>query len=378
MSKDIRLLQGNESCSLGAIYAGCNFFGGYPITPSTEIAEEMALMLPREGGRFIQMEDEIAGIATVLGAAAAGAKAMTATSGPGFSLMMELLGYGCMAEIPCVIVNVQRGGPSTGLPTKGAQADVMQARWGTHGDHPTIALCPSSVEESFKLTVRAFNLAEKFRMPVILLLDEFIGHMREKMDIPGPGEMEIYNHPQPTCQPAAYLHYGEGSSVGGAYASLGSGYRFNITGLTHDQHGFPTGRADEIQWKMDRLRAKVEDHLAELIEVDQEFMDDAEIAVFSYGGAARTAQQAVREARAKGIKAGLVRPITLWPFPNQALAEVLRKVKTMIVAEISQGQLLGEVQRVNQFHTKVVPVQRYDGEMLTPTEVVNAIAEAAK
>jgi 2-oxoglutarate ferredoxin oxidoreductase subunit alpha len=378
MSKDIRLLQGNEACALGAIYAGCNFFGGYPITPSTEIAEEMALLLPRGGGRFIQMEDEIAGIATVLGAAAAGAKAMTATSGPGFSLMMELLGYGCMAEVPCVIVNVQRGGPSTGLPTKGAQADVMQARWGTHGDHPTIALCPSSVEESFRLTVRAFNLAEKFRMPVILLLDEFIGHMREKMEIPGPGQLEIYTHAQPDCLPSAYLHYGDGTSVGGAYASLGSGYRFNITGLTHDQHGFPTGRADEIQWKMDRLKAKTEDHRAELIEVDQEFMDDAEIAVFSYGGAARSAQQAVREARARGIKAGLVRPITVWPFPDQALAEVLRRVKAMVVAEISQGQLLGEVQRVNQFHTKVIPVQRYDGEMLTPTEVLNAIAEESK
>jgi len=378
MNKDIRLLQGNEACALGAIYAGCDFFGGYPITPSTEVAEDMALMLPRNGGKFIQMEDEIAGIGTILGAAAAGAKAMTATSGPGFSLMMELLGYGCMAEIPCVIVNVQRGGPSTGLPTKGAQADMMQARWGTHGDHPTIALCPSSVEESFKLTVKAFNLAEKFRMPVILLLDEFIGHMREKMQMPAPGELELYTHPQPTVSPAEYTHYGEGSSVGGAYASMGSGYRFNITGLTHDQHGFPTGRSDEIQWKMDRLRDKVEGHRAELLEVDEEFMDDAEIAVFSYGGAARSAQQAIREARARGIKAGLVRPTTIWPFPDKAIEEVLRKVKVMIVAEINQGQLLGEVQRLNQSHTKVVPVQRYDGEMLTPNEVLNAIVEVTK
>jgi 2-oxoglutarate ferredoxin oxidoreductase subunit alpha len=378
MSKNIQLLQGNEACSLGAIYAGCDFFGGYPITPSTEVAEEMALLLPKNGGKFIQMEDEIAGIGTILGAAAAGAKAMTATSGPGFSLMMELLGYGCMAEIPCVIVNVQRGGPSTGLPTKGAQADVMQARWGTHGDHPTIALCPSSVEESFKLTVKAFNLAEKFRMPVILLLDEFIGHMREKMEIPAPGELEIYNHPQPSVKPVAYMHYGDDNSVGGAYASMGSGYRFNITGLTHDKHGFPTGRADEIQWKMDRLKDKIEKHRPELVEVDQEFMDDAEIAVFSYGGAARSAQQAIREARAKGIKAGLVRPTTIWPFPDEALEDIMRKVKTVIVAEISQGQLLGEIQRINQFHTKVIPVQRYDGEMLTPTEVLNAIVEVNK
>ncbi len=378
MNKNIQLLQGNEACALGAIYAGCDFFGGYPITPSTEIAEDMALMLPKNGGKFIQMEDEIAGIGTILGAAAAGAKAMTATSGPGFSLMMELLGYGCMAEIPCVIVNVQRGGPSTGLPTKGAQADIMQARWGTHGDHPTIALCPSSVEESFKLTVKAFNLAEKFRMPVILLLDEFIGHMREKMEIPAPGKLEIYTHPQPTVKPADYQHYGDGSSVNGSYASMGSGYRFNITGLTHDKHGFPTGRADEIQWKMDRLRDKVEGHRAELLEVDEEFMDDAEIAVFSYGGAARSAQQAIREARAKGIKAGLVRPTTIWPFPDKALEDVLRRVKTMIVAEINQGQLLGEIQRLNQFHTKVVSVQRYDGEMLTPNEVLNAITEVKK
>lgn len=375
MSKNIQLLQGNEACAMGAIYAGCDFFGGYPITPSTEVAEEMALLLPRNGGKFIQMEDEIAGIGTILGAAAAGAKAMTATSGPGFSLMMELLGYGCMAEIPCVIVNVQRGGPSTGLPTKGAQADVMQARWGTHGDHPTIALCPSSVEESFKLTVKAFNLAEKFRMPVILLLDEFIGHMREKIEIPEPGKLEVYTHLKPNCKPSEYMHYGDGSSVGGAYADMGSGYRFNITGLTHDKHGFPTGRSDEIQWKMDRLKDKIEQHRPELVEVDQEFMDDAEIAVFSYGGAARSAQQAIREARAQGIKTGLVRPTTIWPFPDQAIEDILRKVKAVIVAEISQGQLLGEVQRINQFHTKVIPVQRYDGEMLTPNEVLKAITE---
>jgi len=378
MSKQIKLWQGNEACAEGAIYAGCDFFGGYPITPSTEVAEILAAMLPKHGGKFIQMEDEIASMGTILGAAAAGAKSMTSTSGPGFSLMMELLGYGCMAEIPCVIVNVQRAGPSTGLPTKGAQADVMQTRWGTHGDHPTIALCPSSIEESFKLTVKAFNLAEKFRMPVILLLDEFIGHMREKIEVPEPGELEIYNHPRPKVDPKEYQHYADGSSVGGPYAAMGSGYRFNITGLTHDKKGFPTARLDEIQWKMDRLRDKIDQHLAELTEVEEEFLDDAEIVIFSYGAAARSSQQAVRQARAKGIKVGLLRPTTIWPFPDRIVTDVLKKCKTMLVAEISQGQLVYEVERCNRSNTKVVPVLRYDGEMITPAQILKAVEEAQK
>jgi 2-oxoglutarate ferredoxin oxidoreductase subunit alpha len=288
---------------------------------------------------------------------------------------MELLGYGCMAELPCVIVNVQRGGPSTGLPTKGAQADMMQARWGTHGDHPTIALCPSSIDESFRLTVKAFNLAEKYRMPVLLMLDEFIGHMREKMAIPQPGEIEVYTHPRPQADPRGYQHYGDGSSVGGAYAAMGSGYRFNITGLTHDKMGFPTNRADETQWKMDRLKAKIDEHRADLIEVEEEFLDDAEIVIFSYGAAARSSQQAVRQVRESGIKAGLLRPTTVWPFPDEAVQQVLAKAKVMVVAEINQGQLIGEVLRVNRTNCRVVPVQRYDGEILTPAEIVKVLQE---
>lgn len=373
MSADIRLMQGNEACAAGAIYAGCDFFGGYPITPSTEVAEEMARLLPQRGGKFIQMEDEIAGIAAVLGAGAAGAKALTATSGPGFSLMMELLGYGCMAEIPSVIVNVQRAGPSTGLPTKGAQADMLQARWGTHGDHPAIALCPSSVSESFALTVASFNLAEKFRIPVLLMLDEFVGHLREKITVPAPGELAVYTHPRPSVKPADYRHYGDGTSVGGPYAAMGTGYRFNITGLTHDPMGFPTGRLDEIIWKMDRLRDKIECHRQELVDVEREFMDDAEIVLFAYGGGARTAQEAVRMARAKGIKAGLLRPRIVWPFPDQAVADALQRAKAMLVVELNQGQLAGEVQRVNRSGTKVVPVLRYDGEIITPGEIMTAV-----
>ncbi len=378
MSKNVALLQGNEACAEGAIYAGCDFFGGYPITPSTEVAEEMARLLPRNGGKFIQMEDEIAGIGSVLGAAAAGAKAMTATSGPGFSLMMELVGYGCMAELPCVIVNVQRGGPSTGLPTKGAQADMMQARWGTHGDHPAIALSPATIEECFSHTVRCFNLAEKFRMPVMLMMDEFIGHMREKMAIPKPGELEVYTHPRPKVKPSEYVHFSEGSSVGGAYAAMGSGYRFNITGLTHDQKGFPTNRADETKWKMDRLKAKIEDHRPELVEIQEEFMEDAEVVLFSYGAATRTSQQAVREARAQGLKVGLIRPTIVWPFPDQAVTEVLRRAKAMVVVEMNQGQMVLEVERANRTHTRLLPALRYDGEMITPAEVMNVIAEAAR
>lgn len=378
MSKQVALLQGNEACAAGAIYAGCNFFGGYPITPSTEIAEEMARLLPKHGGKFIQMEDEIAGIGSVLGAAAAGAKAMTATSGPGFSLMMELLGYGCMAELPCVIVNVQRGGPSTGLPTKGAQADMMQARWGTHGDHPTIALSPSSIEECFTQTVRCFNLAERFRMPVLLMMDEFIGHMREKMNLPAPGALEVYNHPRPKVKPSEYVHFGEGTSVGGAYAAMGSGFRFNITGLTHDPMGFPTNRADETKWKMDRLQAKIEEHRGELVMVEREFMEDAEVVLFSYGAAARTAQQVVRQARAQGVKAGLVRPTLVWPFPDQLMSDILRKSKAVVVVEMNQGQLALEVERSNRSHTRVLTALRYDGEMITPAEVMKVVEEAAR
>jgi len=378
MSRQVVLLQGNEACARGAIYAGCNFFGGYPITPSTEVAEEMARMLPKHGGKFIQMEDEIASLGSVLGAAAAGAKAMTATSGPGFSLMMELLGYGCMAELPCVIVNVQRGGPSTGLPTKGAQADMMQARWGTHGDHPTIALSPSSIEECFTQTVKCFNLAERFRMPVILLMDEFIGHMREKMALPQPGEMEVYTHPRPKVKPAQYEHYGQDSGVGGAYANMGSGYRFNITGLTHDPKGFPTNRPDETKWKMDRLRAKIEDHRSELVMAEQEFLDDAEVVLFSYGAAARTSRHVVRQARAQGFKAGLLRPAVLWPFPDRLVTEVLRRIKAMVVVEMNQGQMISEVERANHTHTRILPALRYDGEMITPDEVMNVLEEAAR
>lgn len=374
----VALLQGNEACARGAIYAGCNFFGGYPITPSTEVAEEMARMLPKHGGKFIQMEDEIAGIGTVLGAAAAGAKAMTATSGPGFSLMMELLGYGCMAELPCVIVNVQRGGPSTGLPTKGAQADMMQARWGTHGDHPTIALSPSSIAECFTQTVKCFNLAERFRMPVILLMDEFIGHMREKMTLPQPGQLEVYSHPRPKVKPSQYEHYGQDTNVGGAYANMGSGYRFNITGLTHDPKGFPTNRPDETKWKMDRLWSKIVDHRAELVMVEQEFMDDAEVVLFSYGAAARTCQHVVRQARAQGLRAGLVRPSVVWPFPDQLITEVLRRAKAVVVVEMNQGQMILEVERANRTHTRVLPALRYDGEMITPDEVMNVLQEAAR
>jgi 2-oxoglutarate ferredoxin oxidoreductase subunit alpha len=330
-------------------------------------------MLPMRGGKFIQMEDEIAGIATILGAGAAGAKAMTATSGPGFSLMLELLGYGCMAEIPSVIVNVQRAGPSTGLPTKGAQADMMQARWGTHGDHPAIALCPSSVYESFALTVKSFNLAERFRIPVLFMLDEFIGHLREKITVPAPGELEVYTHPRPSQKPSDYQHYGDGTSVGGSYAAMGTGYRFNVTGLTHDKMGFPTGRLDEINWKMDRLKAKIDDHRQELVDVEREFLDDAEIVLFAYGGGARTAQEAVRMARAKGIKAGLLRPRIIWPFPDQVVADALTKAKVMLVVELNQGQLIGEVQRVNACGTKIVPVLRYDGEIITPGEIMTAV-----
>jgi 2-oxoglutarate ferredoxin oxidoreductase subunit alpha len=373
--KKEKLILGNRACAEGAIAAGCRFFGGYPITPSTEIAEVLARELPKVGGKFIQMEDEIASLASVIGASVAGAKSMTATSGPGFSLMQEHIGYAYMAEVPCVIVDVQRGGPSTGLPTKVAQADTMQARWGTHGDYYAIALAPSSVAECFHLTIRAFNLSEKYRTPVILLMDEVVGHMREKVEFPDPGQIRVINRMKPTVHPGWYQHFEVNPHFVSPMASFGEGYRYNITGLTHNPDGFPTSRPEAIKEKLDKLKNKITHNINDIIQVKEEFMEDAHLAVFAYGIVARAARQAVRMARERRIKVGLIQPITVWPFPDVYLEHAMEQLDLIIVAELNQGQLIREVMRVNQGKTRVRGLNRYDSELITPDQIFRKIRE---
>lgn len=373
--KKERLILGNRACAEGAVAAGCRFFAGYPITPSTEIAEFLALELPKVGGKFIQMEDEIASSAAVIGASAAGVKSMTATSGPGFSLMQEHIGYAFMAEVPCVIVNVQRGGPSTGLPTKVSQADTMQARWGTHGDYYAIALAPSSVEECFHFTIRAFNLSEKYRTPVIVLMDEVVGHMREKVTFPDPDEIRIINRMKPTVHPGWYQHFEINPHFVSPMASFGEGYRYNITGLTHNPDGFPTARPVAIKEKLDKLRNKITHNVNDIVEIREEFMEDAHIAVLGYGIVARAARQAVRMAREKRIKAGLIQPLTVWPFPDVYMEHILEQLDLVIVAELNQGQLIREVMRVNRGKTRVRGLNRYDSELITPDQIFRKIRE---
>src|SRR3972149_3879805 len=304
-----RLLQGNEAWVEGAIYAGCRFYAGYPITPSTEVAEGMSVRLPKLGGKFIQMEDEIGGIAAALGGSLAGSKSLTATSGPGFSLKQECLGYACLAEIPLVIVNVMRGGPSTGYPTGPSQADIKQAKWGTHGDHPAIALTPAYVQEILTETVRAFNLSEKYRTPVVVLYDEIVGHMREPITIPEPGELEVIDRARPEVPPEEYYPYDDRFLVA-PLAPFGEGYRFHVTGLNHKQDGFPTNDSEMIRKNNERIMRKIEENRADIIKNEEIFLDDAEVAIFSVGVTARSARYAVQEARDKGIKAGLLRPLT--------------------------------------------------------------------
>ena len=370
-----RLMQGNAACAEGGIAAGARFFAGYPITPSTEIAEFMARHLPRVGGKFIQMEDEIASMAAVIGASVTGVKSMTATSGPGFSLMQEHIGYAYMAEVPCVIVNVQRGGPSTGLPTKVSQSDTMQARWGTHGDYQAIALGPSSVKECFDLTIRAFNLSEKYRTPVVVLMDEVLAHMREKITLPNPREIKVTNRMKPTVPPEWYEHFEINPHFVSPMASFGEGYRYNITGLTHNPEGFPTARPVVIKEKLDKLKNKITHNINDIIEVREEFTEDANVAVFAYGIVARAARQAIHMAREKRIKVGLIQPLTIWPFPDEYMEHILEQLDLIIVAELNQGQLIREVNRVNRGKTRVRGLFRYDSELITPYQIFHKIRE---
>jgi 2-oxoglutarate ferredoxin oxidoreductase subunit alpha len=367
------LLQGNEACARGALDAGCRFYAGYPITPSSEIAETMAEALPPLGGVAMQMEDEIASMGAILGASLTGAKAMTATSGPGFSLMQEHIGYAAYAEIPCVVVDVMRVGPSTGLPTSPAQGDVMQARWGTHGDHPVIALAPASVAEVYALTVRAFNMAERYRTPVMLLYDEVIGHVRERVTL--PATVEVVARERPVCLPAAYLPYAAGPRGVPPMADFGTGYRFHVTGLAHDERGYPTQDAATVGRLQARLHDKIDAGRREIVAWDGVALEDAEVVVVAYGIGARAARRAVTLARARGARVGLFRPITLWPFPDRELAAVVRDGSRVVVAEMNMGQVVHEVERALGGRAMVTGRPRADGQPLTPDDVLAGVED---
>lgn len=370
---EVRLMQGNEACAQAAVDAGVRFFAGYPITPSTEIAEWMARQLPALGGKFIQMEDEIASISAIIGASLTGAKAMTATSGPGFSLMQENLGYACMTELPCLIVNVQRGGPSTGRPTAPAQGDVMQSRWGTHGDHPAIVLSPWSVHETYYLTVKAVNLAERFRTPVILLMDEVIAHLREDVRKPDPKKLRLEERPRPTGDRADFRPFGGALGEIPPIADIGMGYRCNYTGLIHDEVGHPTNSPEITNRLVRRLSGKVEAHKEQIFHWEETLMEDAEVAVMAYGCSARSAMRAVKMARAGGLKAGLIRPTTLWPFPEKAVEKLAAGGIPVLVPEMNLGQLVLEVERVAAGRTRVKRLSRVDGQLFTPKEIFAAL-----
>ena len=376
---EIKFWQGNEALAFGALAAGCRFYAGYPITPSTEIMETMAVELPKVGGVFQQMEDELGACGCAIGASIAGVKSMTASSGPGFTLKQENLGLAYEAEIPLVVVDVMRGGPSTGLPTQGAQQDVMQARWGTHGDHGTIALAPASVTECYELAVEAFNLAERFRQPVLIMSDAEIGHMREKFVVPDAANLKIINRKKPTVDPKDFVPYqADPEDDVPPMAGFGDGYRWHVTGLTHNDWGFPTTNPEAIDKKMRRLMRKVDRFRDDIVKYDTVEAEDAEILVVSYGSVSRSSIRAVRDARARGIKVGHFRPITLWPFADKELEKLARNVKTIIVPELNCGQMVLEVERAVHGKARVVPLSRVDGELFQPTEIFDKIVEEAK
>ena len=369
---------GDEACAAGAIAAGCRFFAGYPITPATEIAETMSERLPEVGGTYLQMEDEIASMAAVLGASWGGMKAMTATSGPGFSLMMENVGLGVMLETPCVLVNMQRAGPSTGLPTLTGQGDMMQAKWGSHGPYSIIALSPSSPQELFNLTVKAFNLAEKYRVPVLVMSEEAIGHMYERVSIPPDSEIILTPRRRPKVPPEEYLPYVPDADLVPPMAVAGEGYRFHVTGLTHDERGYPVMTAEAQHKLVSRLVDKIELNRKDIIEVEETNTKDAEVVVCSYGISARVASIAVEQARASGIKVGMLRLITIWPFPEDRIRELAVNIKAFVVPEINQGQMVREVERAAGGHAETILVSHMGGAVHDPQVIFEAIKQAVK
>lgn len=375
---------GDHACAEGAIVAGCRFFAGYPITPATEIAERMSVRLPQVEGKYVQMEDELASMNAILGASWAGVKSMTATSGPGFSLMMENLGLGIMLETPCVLVNVQRGGPSTGLPTLVGQQDMMQARWGSHGDYEIIALSPGSPQELFDLTIRAFNLSERYRTPVLVMTDAEVGHMTEKVVIPPVEEIEIINRHQVfrgDLEPDRFRIYRSSPRREKGYVSpmvkAGEGYRIHVTGLTHDERGYPAMNSEANEWNVSRIMEKITANQKDIIQLEKEKLRGAEVVVVSYGISARTSLWPIEQARKEGIKVGYLRLITVWPFPEDFISSLAEKVKAFIVPEINMGQIVREVERCAGGKAKVIGVHKPGGDILDPGDVLDAIRSGA-
>ena len=375
MKKDVRFYSGNELVAIAAVDAGCTFYGGYPITPSSEVAETMSKLLPKVGGTFVQMEDEIAAMGSVIGASLAGSKSLTATSGPGFSLKQENLGFAYMTEVPVVICNVMRGGPSTGLPTALAQADIMQAKWGTHGDHPTITIVPAYLEEVYSLTIKAFNLSEKYRMPVIILLDELIGHLSEAIELPPKESLVLYDRVKPTVTPDKYFPYDTAYGDVPPMANFFEGYRYHVTGLNHDKTGFPTTDPKIVQADQERQIRKVEYNAEDIIDYESYMMKDAEIAVFAYGSTARGARVAVDKARAAGIKVGLFRPKVLWPLPEKSVQKICERVNHIIVPEMNMGQLYKILQRYAAGNSRIHGINHVGGVPIPPDEIFTLIKE---
>ena len=373
----VHFLDGDHACCEGALAAGARFASGYPITPSTEVVERFAARVPTLGGIFIQMEDELAASIALQGAVWGGAKAFTVTSGPGFSLMMEHIGYAAMTETPCVFINVQRGGPSTGLPTLPAQADMMQARWGSHGDYEIIALCPNSPQECFNLTIKAFNLAEQFRVPVMLMMDEVVGHMTEKVVIPPAEQIEIVPRRHTHKRPADYQPYETNGDMVPEMAHAGEGYKFHMTGLTHDQRGYPVMTVPAQDKLVRRLQQKVQRASDDIALYEAENLQDADVVVVSYGITSRVAQRAIELARAQGRRVGKFRLITAWPFPERRIRALAHKAKALVVPELNLGQMVREVERAAGGLARVVPVSHAGGGVHRPEDILQAILEAA-
>ena len=374
MEEKVKFVQGNEACVEGALYAGCKFFAGYPITPSTEIAELLAARLPKSGGKFIQMEDEIASMCAIIGASLTGNKTMTATSGPGFSLKQEAIGYAIMTEIPCVIVNVQRGGPSTGTPTHVSQGDVMQARWGTHGDHAIVAMTASNIQDVFETTIEAFNIAETFRTPVILLFDEVVGHMREKLVIPEKGKLQVIERLRTSVTPGTDYHpYFPRKDGRLPMSDFGGEHRYNVTGLFHDMWGFPTDKPEVVHNLMRHLIDKIEAQSKHICKTKQYFLEDAETVLISYGASARTALEIVNSSRMRDRKIGLLELQTIWPFPKEIVAEICNQAERVIVVEMNMGQVLEQVRANVKTPEKVYLCNRYDGNLVNLDDVKNVL-----
>ncbi len=371
----LRLMQGNEAVAEGALAAGCRFFAGYPITPSSEIAEHLANRLPEVGGRFIQMEDEIASMAAVVGSSLTGVKSMTATSGPGFSLKQENLGFACLTETPVVIVNVQRMGPSTGMPTSPSQGDVMQSRWGTHGDHPIVVLSPASVDEAYRAAARSFYISEKLRVPVVLLLDEVIGHMREGVQVLTPDEFSRAERKKPTVSPEDYQPYSDDGSGIPPLANFGEGYRYHVTGLFHDETGFPNLDPEVADELMRRLMDKLDRYRDVYQWTEHTGTEDARVLVFAHGSPSRAARSAVRQAREEGMRVGQFRTVSLWPFPEDELRRLSDTVEVVVVPEMNLGQIRLEIERIMGGKASVVGIHRTDGELFKPSEIYEKIRE---